>query len=119
MNEQGNREIKALFESAYEPTTSVDDFVRATLDRRSLRRRRRITLALVAVALIGFLTVSKVQDPISVPAAGEAWATELNDFYDEIDEYQTSLLEEPEGLDDLPTETYAYIQLIENQFEEN
>ena len=119
MNEQENRKIKALFESAYEPTTSVDGFVRATVVRRKAQSRGRIMLAVATVAMIGFLTVTNVQDSSSASASGEAWATELNDFYNEIDEYQTSLLEEPQGLDELPTETYAYIQLIEDQFEEN
>ena len=119
MNGQNNRELKALFESAYEPTSSSEDFVKATLVRRRVQRRRHMMLAMAIVALIGFVTVSNVQNSNSVSASGEAWAAELDDFYDEIDEYQTSLLEESEGLDDLPTETYAYIQLIENQFEEN
>ena len=119
MNEQRNREIKALFESAYEATSASEDFVKATLVRRNLQRRRHIMLAVAVAALIGIVTVSNVQAPTSVPSATDQWSTELSDVYDEYDEYQTSLLEEPEGLDDLPTETYAYIQLIENQFEEN
>ena len=119
MNKQENRKIKALFESVYEPTTSADDFVRATIDRRNAQRRRRITLALAAVALMSIVTVANLKPPTSAPTSTEIWAAGLTDFYDEYDEYQTSLLEEPEGLDELPTETYAYIQLIEDQFEEN
>ena len=119
MNEHNNREIKALFESAYEQSAPSKDFVRSTLEQRSVQRHRHVMFAMAAMALLGFLTFSSVREPIAPAAPTDEWTTDFRDVYDAYDEYRTSLLEEPEGLDELPTEAYAYIQLIEDQFEEN
>ena len=121
MSEEESQKIKALFDAAYAPEDSPKKFAESTLNRRRKVKRSHLVMLVSVITVIGFLTASSLRAPSTstVPTAVEPWTTELHHFYDEYDEYQASLLEAPERLDDLPTETYAYIHFIEDQLEEN
>ena len=118
MSESYKRELQALFDEGYTEQPPAKDFMDTVLVRRKKQVSRHRMIGLVALLALGWIGTSQWSRPEPKAEQDIAWVTEVDSMYDEHEHYKNSLLNETDGLAELPADTFAFLQLLETQDEE-
>ena len=104
--------VKGLFDAAYGEVRTSHDFVDGVINAKDQQQRTRSILVAstcLATLCILFFFVT----PQSSHTESEQWTTDLDVLFEEHELYLSELLDEEKGLDEFPSETYAFIELID------
>lgn len=118
MSDGYQRKLQALFDDGYTERPPSQDFMEKVLIRHQKQVIRHRIIGLVSVlALVWFGTSqwSRIEPQTN---EGSAWVAEVDSMYDEHEHYKNALLNETDGLAELPADTFAFLQLLETQDEE-
>ena len=118
MSEGYKRELQAVFDEGYVEQSPSKDFMDTVLVRRKKQVTRHRMIGLVAVLTLGWAVTFQWNRIETQAEEVSAWVAEVDSMYDEHEHYKNSLLNETDGLAELPADTFAFLQLLETQDEE-